>query len=46
LKDIFQQYSVKDNPELDEELNKLDNELLSLVLPDSGSGKYSFNFYR
>jgi len=35
MKDVFSEYSVKDDPELDEELDKLANDMMKEELPDS-----------
>jgi len=36
MKDVFSEYSVTDNVELDDELDKLANEMMQEELPDSG----------
>jgi len=40
MKDIFADYSVQDNAELDDELDKLAGELANEELPDANKCKY------
>ncbi len=40
MKDVFSEYSVKDNPELDDELDQLANEMMKEDLPDSNKCKF------
>jgi len=47
MKDIFNDYNVEDNEELDDELNQLENEMMKDQMDDlpSAKGNYS-NFTR
>lgn len=40
MKDVFAEYSLQDNTELDEELDNLANEMMQEELPDTGKSKF------
>ena len=39
MKDVFSEYSVTDNAELDDELDKLTNEMMNEELPETGKSR-------